>query len=219
MSTRSTSSSIDTTRPRRLTWRYQSSAASTVSETRGSRRRYSRRARASSMLTSTRPSCHRYQVATVCGAPSRLSVAITAGLGCSRNSSSSAGSGSLGIPLLVVCTRGYGRELVVEVGEHLHPGLRHEEQVLHAGRFAAARRARLDRHHVRCDEPRGAGPPEAGLLVDLQPPAVAERDVEPVVERLAGRLGRRTSTKVRSSRLVLRMRLRCSDGTAGARPG
>ena len=85
MSLSPSSGSIAVTRPRRLTWRYQSSVSSTVNDTRGSARRCSSRARLWSRLTSTRLSSHRYQVATLSGPPPGLSEAITAGLG-SRNS-------------------------------------------------------------------------------------------------------------------------------------
>src|SRR3954462_12228428 len=119
MSVRPASGSIATTRPCRLTWRYQL-LSSTVSETRGSLRRWSRRLRPSSMFTSTRPSSHRYQVATLNGAPSGLRVAITAGWGSRRSAWSSSGRGGLGIAA-VVSVGVAGRVLGV-------PGLRLEAQ-------------------------------------------------------------------------------------------
>src|ERR687888_285369 len=48
------------------------------------------------MFSSTRPSSQSYHVAAVCGEPSGRSVAITAAFGCARNSSTSAGTGTLG---------------------------------------------------------------------------------------------------------------------------
>src|SRR5262245_42404108 len=99
MSRSLSSFSNETTCPRRLTWRYQSSSSSTVSATRGSWRMNRSRSRLSSMFTRMRPGSQSYQVATVCGEPSRRSEAITAGFGRRRNSSTSAGTGGGGIGL------------------------------------------------------------------------------------------------------------------------
>src|SRR6266508_1127629 len=97
MSVRSASSSIERTRPIRLTCRYQLFSSSTVNAARGSRRMKRSRSRLSSMFTSTRPSSQSYHVGTVCGEPSGRSVATTAGLGRERNSSISGGTGTCGI--------------------------------------------------------------------------------------------------------------------------
>src|SRR6476619_6789100 len=96
MSVRSGSSSIETTRPIKLMWLYQFRSSSTVSAARGSRRRNRRRRRLSSMFSSTRPSSQSHQVGTVCGDPSGRSVAMTAGFGRDRNSSTSGGTGTGG---------------------------------------------------------------------------------------------------------------------------
>src|SRR2546422_4845440 len=80
MSVRPESSRISTTRPYRLTWRYQSSS-NTVRLTFGSRRIHRRRLRDSLMLTRTRPPSQSYQVTTVMGNPSGRMHPITAVVG------------------------------------------------------------------------------------------------------------------------------------------
>src|SRR5438067_4188294 len=61
-----------------------------------------RRRRVAPMLTSARSPSQSYHVAAVCGEPSRLSVAITAGFGRRSSASTSGGSGGFGteLPLL-----------------------------------------------------------------------------------------------------------------------
>jgi hypothetical protein len=95
MSRRPSSSSIETTFPSSVTWRYQSSPR-TVSDTAGLARRYPSRRRLSSMFRRTRPSSQSYQVAAVCGVPSGRMVATTAGFGAERNASTSGGTGTGG---------------------------------------------------------------------------------------------------------------------------
>ena len=85
MPDRPSSSAISTTRPRSVTWWYQSSLPRTVSDTCGSRRMFSSRLRVAAMFTSTRPSSHRYQVAAECGSPSGVTVAMADGFGSARN--------------------------------------------------------------------------------------------------------------------------------------
>src|SRR6266853_1379323 len=97
MSRKPTSSSMEITRPRTLTWQPQSLPSNTVNATRGSRRMIRNRKRLSSMFNSTRSSSQSYQVATVWGAPSLRSDATTAAFGRRRNSSTSAGTGGCGI--------------------------------------------------------------------------------------------------------------------------
>ena len=96
------SSSQRTTGPRTLTWVYHSSSLSAVSATSGRSRIQRRRARPASMLSSTVPSSStRYQVATDIGAPLGISTATTAGLGRANSSATSAGSGALGMGVLL----------------------------------------------------------------------------------------------------------------------
>src|SRR3989442_968465 len=99
MSVRPESSRISTTRPYRLTWRYQSSS-NTVRLTFGSRRIHRSRLRDSLMLTRTRPPSQSYQVTTVMGNPSGRMHPITAAFGFLRNLSTAAGSVSAGKVLL-----------------------------------------------------------------------------------------------------------------------
>src|SRR6266581_6359778 len=73
-----------------LTCVYQLSAK-TVRLTLGCFRIQASRLRVSSMLTRMRPSSHAYHVATVIGKPSGRITAITAGLGCLKNSTTSRG--------------------------------------------------------------------------------------------------------------------------------
>src|SRR4051812_3593346 len=96
MPSRSVSSSIETTRPCSVTWRYQSPASITVSETRGSRRRWPSRLRVAAMLTSRRAPCHRDQGGAEGGAPSGAGGAITAGVGCAGEGARSGGRGGVG---------------------------------------------------------------------------------------------------------------------------
>src|SRR2546428_3494200 len=91
MSVRPESSRISTTRPYRLTWRYQSSS-DTVRLTFGSGRIHRSRLRDSLMLTRTRPPTQSYQVTTVMGNPSGRMHPITAVFGFLRNASTAAGS-------------------------------------------------------------------------------------------------------------------------------
>src|SRR6266851_3682998 len=65
--------------------------AKTVRLTLGCFRIHASRLRESSMLTRMRPSSHAYHVATVIGKPSGRITAITAGLGCFKNSTTSRG--------------------------------------------------------------------------------------------------------------------------------
>src|SRR2546427_2397508 len=99
MSVRPESSRFSTTRPYRLTWRYQSSS-NTVRLTFGSRRIHRSRLRDSLMLTRTRPPSQSYQVTTVMGNPSGRMHPITAAFGFLRNLSTAAGSVSAGKVLL-----------------------------------------------------------------------------------------------------------------------
>src|SRR2546428_2556736 len=99
MSVRPESSRISTTRPYRLTWRYQSSS-NTVRLTFGSRRIHCSRLRDSLMLTRTRPPTQSYQVTTVMGNPPGRMHPITAVFGFLRNASTAAGGGSSGKLLL-----------------------------------------------------------------------------------------------------------------------
>src|SRR5689334_11941541 len=49
------------------------------------------------MLTSARPPSQRYQVAALCGVPSGLMLAMTAGFGWRRKASTSSGTGGFGM--------------------------------------------------------------------------------------------------------------------------
>src|SRR3954447_11494571 len=60
------------------------------------------------MFTSTRPSSQRYQVAALCGEPSGLTDAMTAGFGRRRKSSTSAGTGGFGMAATYPGTSGSG---------------------------------------------------------------------------------------------------------------
>src|SRR5437667_5652327 len=77
-------------------WPYQLRSSSTVRAARGSRRKNRSRSLLSSMFSSTRPFSQSYQVGAVCGEPSGRSVATTAGFARERNSSTSAGTGTVG---------------------------------------------------------------------------------------------------------------------------
>src|SRR5439155_6287724 len=157
------SSSRDATRPRRLTWRYQSSASSTVSATRGSRRMNRSLSLAWSMLSKTRSPSQSYQVATVWGEPFRRSDATTAGLGRRRNSSTSAGTGADGIgwgraentfpavSILGVDVGGTFTDAVLVTGESLRTAKvptapRQEESLLAAARAVGAEEVERFRH-------------------------------------------------------------------------
>ena len=79
-----------------------------------------------------------------------------------------------------------GRQAVREVGQRLGAVLGDEHEVLDAGGLAPARGPGLDRDDVARDERLGAGPAEPRRLVDLEPDAVAEAEVEALGQRLPG---------------------------------
>src|SRR3954468_18002693 len=85
-------------------------------------------------------------------------------------------------------SRGEPLEVVRVVGQRLAAVLRDQEEVLEADAADAldALDPRLDRDDVSGHELLVAGGAEARRLVDLQADAVAEAEVEAVVERLAG---------------------------------